>query len=293
MSDSPAEVGATTDAAPVEWVRVPAPDPPIRARLPYVEAKLEHPTLDAARVGDGFFPSAIPYRFEGTARVFYWRPSLATDAPAVDRWRGVCATTAAVRPVVDDSLPFAFATPATDGVDVVVDGTVAGDTTTARVEGYDPPSVTLAALSPDRCAFETPVGEVSLSPGERRTVAFDAQTVHTESGERVETTPQFAVRFPGRRVLHHPAPGASARLFPSFGVDLSAAPNPLPVVRSDADVDLDHLASGLDAALDERPYAETVLWQAFAHSAFGPATETPTLAQFDDGRIALLDGGDA
>ncbi|WP_199722778.1 hypothetical protein [Haloplanus aerogenes] len=77
---------STVDGTPtnIRWQSIPAdtiPSPIVR-ELPYLELKLEHPTLEPVGFGDRFFPDVIPYQFDGTPRVWYWRPALAPSSTA-------------------------------------------------------------------------------------------------------------------------------------------------------------------------------------------------------------------
>lgn len=101
-------------------------------------------------------------------------------------------------------------------------------------------------------------------------------------------TPELVVRYPGSRELHHPAPGADYRLFPSFGLELDDLPDPVPVPTTAGELDDAALATALGVDLSERPYPERVLWQAFAYTAFDPHSETtPELAQLEDGHLVV------
>jgi len=130
-----------------------------------------------------------------------------------------------------------------------------------------------------------------VDAGDRTTVSLPArEVVHRDRDERVAVAPRLRVRYPGERLVVHPAPNDDYTLFPSFGLDLDDVPNPLPVAADGATIDEEAVAEAADASLAERPYAERVLWQAFCYTAFDPVDEArPTLAQFDSGRTAVVE----
>lgn len=304
MSDqrSPADAERT---ATVEWRRRSAdavPSPLVR-RVPYFECKLEHPELEPTGLGEGFFPDAVPYDLAGSERVFYWRPALTAYGDAGATWQAACATTDDLRGI--DALP-APVGPLVgeheEGVSLVVDGTIGGDTTTATVESYTLPEVTVVGVS--ERSIDVEIGgqidgkvdgqfdgeRVSLEAGERRHVALDERTITpvAEDGDPMTVVPELAVRYPGRRELHHPAPGTKTRLFPSFGLERDDLPRSVDVPTAAGELDHDALAEELGVALAERPYPERVLWQAFAYSVFDPhADRTAELAQLPTGHIVL------
>ncbi|MFB6131287.1 MAG: hypothetical protein ABEJ28_10750 [Salinigranum sp.] len=318
MSSEPRNETVGDDA--VRWSRVPAARTaePIRLRRPYVELKLEHPDLPATRFGGGFFPAAVPYRLDGD-RVFYWQSKLggsnagassagasnageanagASSAPG--RADAFCATTDELLTLRGTGGAVPSLTRETDaGHEVVVDGTVAGDTTTAAVANYAPPRVELVECSRDRAELSVgPLG-FSVDRGTRREIPLPTQSVRLleppaddDAGRPDDprrVSPRLVVRYPGRRTLFHPAPGASYLLFPSFGIDLDAVPNPVPVDASTG-LDPDAVADAAGAPLDDRPFAERVLWQAFVHAAFDPGRDRkPALTQFPDGLLAVRD----
>jgi len=285
---------ATDDeTVPVEWRRAPSAGlaPPLVERVPYVELALEHPALEPTRFGESFFPDAVPYEHDGTNRVFYWRPVLeATSAPK--NWAGICATTDDLAVVPASGGCALDQTRSRDGVtEVVVDGTVAGDSTRALVGSYSTPAVRIRTASPTQLELSAAGDELAIAAGTRRRVALAERTVNRPDadGGPTSVTPELAVRFPGERELHHPAPGGEYRLFPSFGLDLDAVPSPVPVPTANGELDHAALAASLGVDLADRPYPERVLWQAFAYEAFDPhADADPTLAQFPDGHVALL-----
>lgn len=304
MSNEDAAMGDGT--IDVEWRRQSAgtaPSPLVR-RLPYVECKLEHPDVEPTGLADRFFPDAVPYELAGSERVFYWRPALADERdsgkndpygndsderdPGED-WRAACATT--------DSLVGLGALPSSapqltsehdDGVSLVVDGTIGGDTTTVVVRSYAPPRIEIAAVTESAVDLRVEGVRERIAVGERRRISLDERTVEPVEGDAgpTRTTPELVVRYPGRRELHHPAPGASYRLFPSFGLDLASLAQPLAVPTAAGELDDRALADRLDIDLAARPYPERVLWRAFANTAFDPYAERPPeLAQLRTGHV--------
>jgi hypothetical protein len=287
---------AEGDETAVEWRRgaADAVTPPIVRQVPYLELKLEHPGLEPTAYGDQFFPDAVPYELYGRKLVFYWRPALSASSTPSDDWQVACATTRNLAGV--GSLPWtepALTTRGATGVTVVVDGTVGGDATTAHLRSYSPPSISLDDVSETRVALSVDGHSDTVSVGERQRIPLDEQTVEPvgADGEPTAVTPELAVRYPGRREIHHPARGTTSRVFPSFGLDLDDVPNPLPVPTSGGELDDEALATALGVDLSTRPYPERVLWQAFAYVAFDPHAETVSaIAQLKTEHIVLKDG---
>jgi hypothetical protein len=280
--------------ATVEWQSL-APNEvprPVVRRLPHFELILEHPGLEPTAYGSRFFPDAVPYELDGTPRVFYWRSALGPSAGEPADWTLACATTHELVGV--DSLPAAAPSLVTEGArgtTLVVDGTVAGDATTTIVESYDAPAVTLDWAREDALLVTVDGTEQTLTPGDRRRLPCAERRVEPVDGDPTTATPELVVRYPGRRELHHPAPGTAASLFPSFGLDLADVPNPLSVPTSAGELDDSTLATALGVDTSERPYPERVLWQAFAYTAFDPhADVTPGLAQLESGHILVREG---
>lgn len=291
MSDTGSTDGRTTE---IEWVRLAhanVPDPIVR-RIPYVELKLEHPGLDSTRFGESFFPDAVPYVLDDEHRVFYWRPTLPTETSDPSLWEGVCATTDALSIVTAaESHSLDFVTQQADATEVVVDGTIAGDSTTALVGSYVDPDVRIRELSESRLELQVDGTTYVVPPETRRRISLSEQTVERVDGdgESASVTPELVIRFPGERELHHPACGSEYQLFPSFGLELDSVPSPLPVPTTNGELDYATLATSLDIDLSARPYPERVLWQAFAYTAFDPHADTvPHLSQFPTGHLALL-----
>jgi len=287
MSDT-----ASTDRPDTRWMKsshADWPEPVVRT-LPYVEIRLEHPGLEPTSYGESFFPDAVPYAVDGTRRVFYWRPTL-DAAPGEQPAAGACATTDSLSVLpAREAQPPALVARRDEGTEVVVSGTVAGDSTTALVDSYAVPDVRIRALSESRLELLADGAEHRLQTGTRRRISLSERTVdRVDDGGRTATvTPELAVRFPGERELHHPAPGGTYRLFPSFGLDLDAVADPVRVPTANGELDHVSLAGALGVDLSTRPYPERVLWQAFAYTAFDPHAETvPRLAQFPTGHIAL------
>lgn len=280
-------------AVPVEWRRS-SPDEvssPLVQQRPYLELKLEHPTLESTGAGDRFFPDAVPYELDGTPRVFYWQPSIAFSATEPEHWELVCATTHEL--VGFDSLPAAgppLVTEGASGTTVVVDGTIGGDVKTSHVASYSAPAVSIDRHVDSEVQLTVNGTEYRLSSGQRRRIRLGEQHVEplNADGRPKTITPELVARFPGQRELHHPAPGATYRLFPSFGLDLADVSNPLPVPTTVGELDDSALATALDVDLSRRPYPERALWQAFAYTAFDPhADATPELTQLPTGQIVL------
>jgi hypothetical protein len=288
MSNEQVASGAS---AVVTWQEAPeaAFEPPLSWTGPYVECKLEHPALEPTCLGDQFFPDSVPYQSEREDRVFYWRNRLPEVVSAREGWTGLCATTHALAPLVHESShePTLLQSVG-DESEVVVDGTIVGDSKTALVSTYSPPEIQIRHVTADALEI-TVAGETTLLPaGSRERVPLPAQTVETEHGTAVPTTPELVVRFPGERTIYHPAPGGEYCLFPSFGFDLDDLPRQVQVPTRMGELDHDALAAefGIDATA--RPYPERILWQAFAYTAFDPnATGRPTLTQFDAGQIGV------
>lgn len=278
---------------PVEWRQLsPGELPsPIARRLPYLELKLEHPELEPSGLGDRVFPDAVPYELDGTRRVFYWRPSVAAPTEAPSNWELACATTHELRGI--SSFPGDAPRLVTrgDGRTVLaVDGTIGGETTTTVVSTYSVPDVSVEGCSDSAVELTIDGAEYRIAVGERRQIALEERHVElvTEDDGPTSVTPEIGVRFPGRRELHHPAPGATYRLFPSFGIDVDQLPNPLPIPTAAGELDDTALAEELGVDLSRRPYPERVLWQAFAHTAFGRHTGVePELTQSPTGHIVV------
>lgn len=272
--DSPSS--ATVD---VPWS--PAPDgvaDPIVTRLPYVELKLEHEGVDATRFGDGFFPDAVPYETATESRVFYWRSALVDDAPAAAAdLDGACATTHALTPVTDGepAVP-RLAVERPEGWEVVVEGTVAGDSRSVVLAGYEPPSVAVRRFSSREVTVTVDGEPHAIAAGDRMAVRLPEQPVQVDGadGAASRVVPRLSVRFPGRRSLYHPAPGGGGAVVPAFGLELETLPNPVPVPVTGDELDHRELAAALGVDLTTRPYPERVLWQAFAYHAFDPHRDT-------------------
>jgi hypothetical protein len=265
---------------------------PFVRRLPYLELTLEHPGLEPTAYGSRFFPDAVPYELDGTARVFYWRSALGPSAGEPADWTLACATTHELTGV--DSFPMEAPSLVTDGArgtTLVVDGTVAGDATTTTVESYDVPTITLDSGADDALQVTVEGTDHALAPGDRRRLSCAERRVEPVDGDPTTVTPELVARYPGRRELHHPAPGSSTRLFPSFGLDLAAVPNPLSVPTTAGELDHSALATALGVDVAQRPYPERVLWQAFAYAAFDPhADATAELAQLESGHVLVQPG---
>jgi len=277
----------------VEW-RLISPDEvstPIVRRVPYLELKLEHPDFEPTGHGSRFFPDVVPYELDGARRVFCWRPALAPSSGEPSDWKLVCATThelTGIDAVPAEGPPLVVAD--TEGTTLVVDGTVGGETTTSHVTSYSVPDIGIDSPSDSRIEVTVDGTEYSVPTGERRRIRLAEQYVEPvdEDDGPTTVTPELVVRFPGRRELHHPAPRARYRLFPSFDLDLDAVPNPLPIPTIAGELDDAALATELGVDLSQRPYPERVLWQAFVYTAFDPHAGTmPELIQLETGHIVL------
>ncbi|MFB6072598.1 MAG: hypothetical protein ABEJ88_06480 [Halobacterium sp.] len=275
----------SNDAARVEVARVPSGNhsDPVRRTLPYVEASVEYPGLDADRFGGGFFPVAVPYEGGGERRVFFWRSVLPATAPASDDWTFVAASPYGVSPATGDATGVDVT--GDGGRAVVVEGTVGGDSTEAVLEEPVDHDVTVGDTRDSAVVARTRGGDYVVDAGERRRIALPERTVSV-GDESVAVEPELVVRYPSTRTFYHPAPDASYDLFPSFGVSLSDVPERV-AVEPGAEVDDAAVADAFGVDLDARPYAERVLWQAFAHTAFGDPDPSPTLTQFSNGLLGL------
>jgi hypothetical protein len=290
MSDTASIDGARTD---VEWVRSTSDEypNPMVIRTPYAECKLEHPALEPTSFGRSFFPDAVPYGVDSDHRVFYWRPGLREKTFDPSSCAGVCATTNTLWVVPDTGeSELELVSSTDDPTDVVVDGTVAGDSTTVRVRGYETPEVAVRQLSTSQLELLVDGVSYTLRSETRRRISLPERTVDVAGDDEASTVvvPKLVIRFPGEREVHHPAPDGSYRLFPSFGLDLGEIANPLAVPTANGELDDDALANLLGVDLSARPYPERVLWQAFAYTAFDPHTDaSPRLLQFPSGHLAV------
>lgn len=277
----------------VEWRRISSTEitPPIVRQISYLELKLEHPALEPSGHSDRFFPDAIPYESEGTSRVFYWRPALVPSTTDPKDWELACATTHEL--VGFNSLPASgppLVTEDASGTILVVDGTVAGDATTSHVSSYSAPGLSIDSRSDTVVELSANGTSHTISVGSRRRIRLSEQCIQPvgNDSESTTVTPELVVRYPGRRELHHPAPSATYRLYPSFDLNLDEIPNPLPVPTMAGELDDRALATKLGVDLSKRAYPERVLWQAFAHTAFNLHTDvTPALTTLNTGHIVL------
>lgn len=274
----------------VDWQRATVDDrrEPVRRAIPYVEAVLEYRDLEPTRYGGAFFPSAVPYSLGSEDRVFYWQQVLDATTPPSDGWTAICATPHGVQPTttcgpVDPRLT------SDDGETVLVEGTVGGDATEAELADPVAHAVSIERIDDDAAVVSASGDHHRVQRGQRAELWLDATTVRLADGTETTTTPVLTVRYPGDRAFYHPAVDATYRLFPSFGLDLADVPRSLDVSPG-ANVDPETVAGAFDVDLSERPYAERVLWQAFVHTAF-VGNAPPTLAQFDDGLLAVWPGG--
>lgn len=287
----------------IEWKRQPARRlrEPLVVDLPHVELALEHPDVEPTAFGDSFFPDGVPYTLDGERRTFYWRRVLTPGGADPDTWLGLCATTHELAPIPFERahVPTLCEPVGGEGqVAVVVDGTVAGDSTTALVRDYDPPTVSIADVDDDAVTVTTGSRRTVVEAETRAQVPLRTRRVTLErDGSPARVTPRLTVRYPGRRTVYHPDPAANYRLFPSFGLDLDAVAVSVTVPTSYGELEPTALATTLGVDLAERPYPERVLWRAFAFEAFDPHRgEPPRIAQFPSGLLAVerysSDGGD-
>lgn len=276
-----------SSTASISWRRLETePREPIVFEGPYVELKLEHPGLEATRFRDAFFPDAIPYRLGDEHRIFYWRSAFQPATLAPKNWDGLCATTHALTAVTHEkpSGPRLW-TRRDDCHELVVDGTIAGDSTTIGVRGYATPDILVSSITPEKVRLDVADDSIFVSADSRRSVQLPPQTVSplSEATSEVTISPRLVVRYPGTRTVYHPALGGEYALFPSFGLDIDDFPNPIPVPTNNGELDHHALSSMLEVDLSDRPYPERVLWQAFAYNAFDPSREgAPQLTQLDD-----------
>mgnify|MGYP000159197880 CR=1 FL=1 len=281
-----------SETVSVEWLQADGERPdPLVARTPYLELALEHAGLDATHADGRFFPDAVPYRLGDESRVFYWRSVLPTDAQGSGAPSGFWATTHGLRLLGAGTGGLAgprLVSGDGDVHEVVVDGTVAGDSATARVRDYSPPSVSVQSLGATGAVVAAGDETATVAAGETASVELPEQTVVPESGsEAVSVRPVLRVRFPGERTVYHPPDGESA-VFPSFGLDLAAVPATVAVPTAHGELDHAALAGTLGVDLDARPFAERTLWQAFAYAAFDPhRDDPPRIRQTDAGLLVV------
>lgn len=282
----------STSTAKISWnCPEEQPPPPIIAYIPYVEMKLEHPDLEPNLFGNSFFPDAIPYQLSDNQRIFYWRPSLSIPNTTTSTWDGVCATTHALTPISNDNVVTPrLSSRRESGYEVVVDGTVAGDSLTTIIKGYRPPQISVQRITPAKLKCNLPAETVAVTNGANRTIELSEQSGCYTNGEQAEfsVTPTLYIRYPGQRTVYHPNPEEEYALFPSFGLDLGSVPNPVAVPIENGELDYIALASELGVELTDRPYPERVLWQAFAYHVFDPHRERqPRLLQTEQGLLLL------
>lgn len=284
-------MGSETAEVRIPWEETDGEPPkPVVRRTPYAEVKLEHPGLEATMFGSGFFPDAVPYTFGTEERVFYWRPSVVDDPPPPTSWSGVCSTTHRLRPTDDGSVRPRPWEERDDGTEVVVDGTVAGDSTTVTLRGYTTSEV-LVSFDHGSVRVEAGGKTYTVSRGDR-----NETDLPTQSGVRIadsgdgesEVTPRLTVRFPGERTVYHPAVDSGSAIFPSFGIGISDIPHPVPVPTENGELNHRALASVLGVDLSDRPYPERVLWQAFAHTVFGTRRETEARLGVSEGLFVVV-----
>lgn len=281
--------GASTSETTVDWRPIPPEEfaSPLVWTGPYVECKLEHPDLEPTCLGEQFFPDSIPYETGSEQRVFYWRRRLPDVVPPTDEWTGVCATTHELAPLRTDSTHWpALVQSCPDGDELVVDGTIVGDSKTALVSAYSPPEIELSRVTAESVELTIEGEHREISPGERERIPLPERTITTWGGATIPTRPELMVRFPGQRVLYHP--DGEYCLFPAFGIDLEAIPTPIEVPTTWGELDHDRLASAFGIDITARPYPERILWQAFAVTAFDPNAPGQTeIAQFPSGELAV------
>jgi hypothetical protein len=284
------EAGTATTS--ICWRRHPEVDDrkPVVRTIPYAEFVLEHPDLDPTTLNAEFFPDAVPYAERSRDRVFYWRPALRDSSPPAIDWSFVYATT---HDLVGRSKTAVgirgLTTELATGVAIVVDGTAGGDASMAHVRDYETPNLRIIDATPDSIRLAVDGDDVEVAAGGRRRIELSPRIVEViDEDEPEEIAPELSVRYPGRREIHHPAPNASDRLFPSFDLDLTSLSNPLAVPIRNGELDHVALATDLGVSLEERPYPERVLWQAFAYTAFDPRRESvPNIGRTDDDHLVV------
>lgn len=284
--------GAVADSSvPVEWDEISSGkvESPLAWTGPYVECKLEHPALEPTCLGDQFFPDSVPYETDGEKRVFYWRSRLPDVLPAQDCWAGLCATTHELQSVTHSTVHRPTLSQSWDEeTELVVDGTIVGDSKTALVSSYECPGTEIRAISPDEVVVVAD-GETRVVPvGNRERIELSERSIETKHGSTIPTTPELVVRYPGIRTVYHPAVGSEYCLFPSFGIELAEIPESIAVPTNWGELDHDTLATMFGIDITSRPYPERILWQAFAHAAFDPNTQgSVSLIQFSSGHIGV------
>ncbi|MFB6197101.1 MAG: hypothetical protein ABEI52_02365 [Halobacteriaceae archaeon] len=265
--------------------------PPIVRRVPYLELKLEHRGIEPTGNTEQFYPDAVPYETATTNRVFYWRNALGATSPAPSEWQLAYATTDALLGIDDPPKRSpSLTTDSTPGTTVVVDGTIAGDARTVCLDRYSSPDVQFETVSESRVELSVDGDLFPVSAGDRRRIELSEQYVDpiSDGQQRTTVTPVLAVRFPGKREIHHPGAGATYRLFPSFGLEIGELPDVMTVPTMAGELDHTALAERLDVDLSNRPYPVRVLWQAFAYTAFDPHDGgPPRLTQLQSGHIVL------
>lgn len=276
---------------PVSWIQSHGDlPPPIARELLYVEMKLTHDTLDGNRVGSRFFPAAIPYQYEEEYRVFFWRPFLSECEVASSSWDGLCATTHDLQPIINRApVSPRLWTRRNDGIEVVVDGTVAGESTSVVLQAYQPPAISIESATPDGIQINVDGTSIHVQSDSQRTVRLSDQIVSAPGTGELSLEPKLDVRYPGQRTVYHPNPEMEEAVFPSFGLDIREIPGQIRVPMENGELDHVSLAAKIGVDLTNRPYAERVLWQAFAYQTFDPhRASNPRLSQGKSGLIRLL-----
>jgi len=284
------EAGTATTS--ISWRRHPEVDDrnPVVRTVPYAEFVLEHPDLDPTTLNAEFFPDAVPYTESSRDRVFYWRPALRDSTPPATDWSFAYATTHDLVGRSETAVGIrGLTTELATGVAIVVDGTAGGDASMAHVRDYETPNLRIVGVTPDSIRLAVGGDDVEVAAGGRQWIELSPHTVEViDEDEPEEITPELSIRYPGRREIHHPAPNASDRLFPSFDFDLTSLSNPLAVPVQNGELDHVALATDLGVSLEERPYPERVLWQAFAYTTFDPRRESvPNIGRTDDDHLVV------
>lgn len=263
---------------------------PLAFDAPYVEIKLEHTDIEATRFSESFFPSAVPYELDGEHRVYCWRRVLEHPERDPKEWDAICATTHEITGATnDDRIDPRLWTAGDDEIEVVVNGTIAGNSTTVGLQNYEVPTVTLVIQS-DTIDCRVDGTTLDVERGSRITHRLPSQEVSvSDTDDEIRMiAPTLQVRFPGTRTLYHPALDGEYALFPSFGLDLDTLPESIAVPTTNGELAYGELATNLGVDLSDRPYPERVLWQAFAYSAFDPRrSQPPRLTQFPNDQIAV------
>lgn len=283
-----------TDSQRVTWEHVPYAtfESPVSWTGPYVECKLEHPQLEPTCLGERFFPDSVPYQAEAEQRVFYWRNRLSDVPKLPEQWSSLCASPHELVATTEyESCQPTLFQATREGYELIVDGTIVGDSKTAFVSQYQESVVELLSASKECVEFR--VGEecMTVESGDRDRITLPERTVETEFGTPIPVRPELEVRYPGVRTVYHPAPASSYHLFPSFSLDIEEISRTLDVPTTWGELNQEELANILGIDITSQPYPERILWRAFAFTAFDPHSAAQSrMTQFPDGKFAIATG---